>query len=122
MVLLAVVSSSASAEWIAANRDKSHAVYANPATIRKAGNTVKMWVLEDYETMQGSADMRYMSAKSQHEYNCKKERGRIIYLSLHSEHMGKGKAVYSDNDPGRWEAVASDATGETLLEIACGKP
>ena len=51
-LLLAAVSSSAMAEWVyvAKNKEGTYAVYADPTTIRKAGNTVKMWGLDDHKT------------------------------------------------------------------------
>ncbi len=46
MILLAVVSSSVMAEWIlygyGNKKEVEITVYADPATIRKSGNTVKM--------------------------------------------------------------------------------
>jgi hypothetical protein len=39
-VLLAVVSSSAAAEWVEVGRADTITAYADPATIRKAGNMV----------------------------------------------------------------------------------
>ena len=46
-LILAVMSSSAMAEWIAIHQDEEISTYANPATMRKSGNKVKMWVLFD---------------------------------------------------------------------------
>ena len=51
MMLLAVVSSSAMAEWTVVNENKEFIQYADLATIRKLGNKVKMWGLNDYKNV-----------------------------------------------------------------------
>jgi len=40
------------AEWVEVSEGDSVTVYADPSTIRKKGNTVKMWSLFDYHTPQ----------------------------------------------------------------------
>ena len=67
MMLLAVVSSSAMAKWVKVSEDKLVAAYADPTTIRKSGNKVKMWVLWDYFTAQEVVSKPYMSARIQNE-------------------------------------------------------
>lgn len=48
MLLLAVVSSSAEAGWIAVGDGENMTTYADPTTIRKTGDRVKMWALLDF--------------------------------------------------------------------------
>jgi len=45
IILLTVVSSSAMAEWVKVSEDKLVTAYADPTTIRKLGDKVKMWAL-----------------------------------------------------------------------------
>jgi len=71
MVLLAVVSSSAFAEWVAIDTADGSTYYANPNTIRKSGNKVKIWAMVDYNSVQEDADVKHLSSKSQQEYDCK---------------------------------------------------
>jgi hypothetical protein len=49
-----VVSTSAIAEWVAIGEteEKDLTVYADPTTIRKTGNIVKMWSLDDHKMAQ----------------------------------------------------------------------
>ena len=44
-LMLAVVSSSAMAKWVKVSEDKLVTAYADPTTIRKNGDKVKMWAL-----------------------------------------------------------------------------
>ncbi len=80
-LMLAIVSSSAMAEWVEVGSNKTVTIYAHPTTIRKTTvNKVKMWSLYDYNTAQEPAGSRpYMSMKFQDEYNCKEEQSRIFY-------------------------------------------
>ena len=125
--LLAVVSSSAAAAaWIeiGLDDDGTTTAYANPTTILKAGNRVKMWALLDFKTtQQDSTNPRdgYLSEIAQFEYHCKEQRARRLYYSLYSRHMGRGKVVSSDSDPSQWEPVLSGSGNETLREFACGR-
>ena len=123
MMLLAVVSSSAAAGWVEVGGNETGAIYyADPATIRKAVNRVKMWILVDYKTTRvSSGGMPYMSMKAHVEYDCKEERVRTLYYSNHSGNMAGGKSVFSDDDPAKWSPVPRATIQEDLWEIACGK-
>ena len=78
-MLLAVMSGSAAARWDKVGHTETYTAYVNPAAIRKAGNTVKVWQLFDYKTAQSSFGVKpYLSAKSQYEYDCKTKRTRLL--------------------------------------------
>ena len=88
MMLLAVVSSSAMAEWIkigsTSMADQTVTYYADPATIRKSGNMVKMWNLSDFKSAKDAGNGNiYMSTKAQYEFDCKEEQTRLLYLISH---------------------------------------
>ena len=120
-MLLAAVSSSAMAEWVQVSGTESNTVYADPATIHIAGNTVKMWNLFDLRTARLLDKQPYMSMKRQVEYDCKEERSRLLSFSGHSDNMAGGEVVFSDSDPHNWEPVSPGSGNETLWKIACGK-
>jgi hypothetical protein len=82
ILLLAVVSSNAMAEWVAVNRSKYATGYANPATIVKDGNIAKMWSLVDCKTItRFIGGPPFMSIKSQEEFDCKEKNcGRLHTL------------------------------------------
>jgi hypothetical protein len=125
LMLLAVVSNCAMAEWvqIGSSDDGAMTVYANPATLRKVGNKVKMWDLGDYKIAQdsGKGD-QFMSIRGQSEYNCKEEQYRTLYLSFHSGNMGAGEIIGSHPDPKKWLPVMPESLIEALWKFACGKP
>ena len=123
LMLLLVVSGKAIAEeWVAVNHNKYATGYANPATIVKDGNIVKMWTLVDCKKMTlfigGSP---FMSIKSQEEFDCKEKKLRTLVYTLHSVKMGEGEVIFSDSNPRKWEPVLPDSEMEDFLKIACGK-
>jgi hypothetical protein len=127
MMLLAVVSSSAAAEWtrigITQFGDHNSAtVYADFATIRKARGMAKMWFLSDLEKAKVlDKDASYLSMRSHEEVDCQGERARTLVLSLHSGHMAGGYTVHTNFDIDKWRPVAPGTISETQWKAACGK-
>ena len=118
--MLAVVSSSAMAEWVKVSEDKLVTVYADPTTIRKLGNKVKMWVLVDYK--KDEEEFGILSARLKEEYDCKEKKQRILFMAFYSGHMGKDETVEILSEPeGSWQQPLVGDLAEALLEFACGK-
>lgn len=124
MLLLAVLSSSAMAEWVKVGANDKSTIYADPATIRKEGNMVKMWRLKNYGSpkVYSFSTNTVLSDREQSEYDCKEEQYRSLYISYHSEKYGKGEVVYRDTYPAsNWRPVEPDSIGAELWKLACGK-
>ena len=122
-LILAVVSSGANAEWVKiySNDNGTINAYVDSATIRKTGNTVRMWHLVDIKTvMAPGADRPFRSQKSEGEYDCKKNQSRTLFVSQHSENMGRGDVVNKAGDYSAWHPKPSGAQVKTLWEFACG--
>lgn len=122
LLLLAVVSSSAAAEWVKVGESDAYSYYIDPATIRKNGNITKLWSLFDYLAADKLPDgSSYLSLKKQSEYDCKEEKYRMLATSAHSKNMGGGVVVFYHTDPLQWRPVSPSSVDEILWEIACGK-
>ncbi len=122
MMLLAMISSSADAEWVSVSGDDTATAYAEPATIRREGDMVKMWDLLDFKTAQARPyGTPYMSQKTQQEFDCKEERVHAIHFLRYSENMAGGDEADSDADAGEWKRVSPGSTMEKLLKLACDK-
>ena len=122
MLFLAIVNSSAAAQWVEVGRSETATIYADPATIPKADNMAKMWILSDFQAAQARPyGAPYISQKTQREFDCKEERTRIVYFLRYSENMGAGEVVHSQSDPGAWEPVLPDSTNGVLWKLACGR-
>jgi hypothetical protein len=93
LILLAVVSSNSMAEWVAVTTHDSGYIYADPSTIIRDGNQVKMWTLVDYKTPRVFGKLKpLMSMKSQIEFDCKEKLSRGISSFAYPENMGGGEA------------------------------
>jgi len=121
-LMLAVVSSSAMAEWIFSAEDHNSKYYINPDSIRKSGNTVQMWELANFNEVQKMRNgEKYLSYKNQTEFKCEARQRRSTYTVLYSEHMGEGNTVHTFDVPDKWSPAVPESVGETHLEIASGK-
>ena len=122
MVLLAVVSRSAAAGWEFVGTTATSTVYADRMTIRKEGNKVKMWSLDDLKSVrQNSFNERHLSTMGRNEYDCEQELLRPIALSVYTGAKGSGDQIFAHADVGSWAAVAPGTTAESLWKVACGK-
>jgi hypothetical protein len=118
---LLLLSSGTWAEWTRVADDDTAAGYVDLATVRKQGNSVKMWSLLDYKTIQRrEGGPPYLSLTTQFEYNCYEQRSRMLALTVYSENMGRGEVVIAQTFADRpWEAVQPGTRSEMIWEIAC---
>ena len=121
MMVLAIVTSSAAADWVMVVSSEDTPAYAAPATIRKVGDKAKMWTIHDFKAARvDTYGKSYRSAKIQDEYDCKQALARVLDFSFHSGNMGKGEEVYSDHIPDKWYPILPKSLGVRLSKFACG--
>ena len=121
MMLLAAVSSSASAAWVELGSNDYSTYYVDATSIRRDGDTVKMWSLLDFRKARTFENLPYMSLKAQGEYDCKREQLRVFSGTRQSENMGEGDAVSRISEPSEWSAVAPGGIGQAFWKFACEK-
>ncbi|MCX7184078.1 MAG: hypothetical protein NTW90_02355 [Nitrosospira sp.] len=121
MLLLAVVSSSAAAQWVRAGNDGEFAHYADLSTTGKTHNSrVRMRTLIDFKTAQRAAHgVMFLSKMTKVEYDCKKEESRDLYMKFYSGNMGRGRVIHIANNPGDWESIQPGSMSEILWRAAC---
>jgi hypothetical protein len=119
-LLLGVVSNSAAAEWVAVGGNDQSSIYADPATILKAGDIAKMWHLVDFNSVQTKpSGKRYVSEKLQYEYDCAQERARMLNFLSHTGNMGRGGMVEGDYHAQKWEPLLPGSAIAHLRKLAC---
>jgi hypothetical protein len=124
-LMLVSICSNVGAEWVYVaetekdiKRENSFIAYADPATIRKTGNLVKMWSLYDYKLPQKSG---VISARQKSEYNCIEKKRRQLFLSAYSGRMNNGETLLIYNQPeDDWERSPLGSVRKAMLEFACG--
>ena len=123
-LILALISTSAMAEWTKVGESDSkggYTAYADIASIRKAGNRVKMWALFDYQIVQKASGVEFLSEKIRREYDCKEKQMRKLAFSLFSWNMEDGDLIRSYSQPQKWEIVPPDSIDEAEWKVACSE-
>ncbi len=109
------------AGWSRVGESKAMAVYANPFSIRRKGDKVRLWQLFDLRTAkQHAAGQRYLSVKHEAEYDCKEIRYRTLSFSYYSANMGNGEEVFTDDDAKKWDAITVGSADHLFWKMACG--
>ena len=117
-LMLVMTATAASAEWTRVGETDEFVKYVDIATIRRNGNLVKMWVLQDFKRLQKEG---HFSDISLMEYDCSEERGRFFAYSIYDGKMGGGRSLRTSDGPLRWSQIFPNSIGETQWKIACGK-
>jgi hypothetical protein len=122
-LVLAIVSSSVMAEWVYIAESEEEVeeayfvtAYADPDTIRKTGNRVKMWVMEDFKI---AKTLDILSARHKDELDCNKKQYRNLFYSFHSGHMGRGETLIIHNKRGDWNTPNPNWISADILKFAC---
>ncbi len=95
MMLLALVSSSAAAEWTKVVNLPAGSLYVDPATLRNDGNSARIVTLYNLNkpVISQTNGKPYASQKVQYEFDCKEERWRMLEYSWYTGKMGEGQMV-----------------------------
>ena len=123
MMLLAVVSSSAAAEWVEVVKLEAGSLYVDPATIRSDGNLVRIGTLYDLNTpvFDQTNGKPYVSQKLQSEIDCKEKLWRMLEYSWYTGKMGEGQMVENFSDSYKLKPIPSGSAAEIMWKLACGK-
>lgn len=123
LVLLAMVSSNATAAWIKVNENTEFTTYGDPSTIRKKGHLASMQSMFDFKTVQTllANSEKYASTKQTGAYDCRDERTRTLTSTLYSKTMAKGREVHRYKLQLEWQVLKTKSASEALWKMACGK-
>ena len=121
VLLLALASGHAAAEWVSVGDAGNAEVFVDRSTIERSGDTVKMWTVNALKAPGMANGLNYVSLKRQDEFDCKGSRMRGVQISAYTQPLGEGTAVASEKGSGAWTAVAADSISEALWKIACDK-
>jgi hypothetical protein len=124
-LLVLLCSGPVSAEWVELGSSQGrggYTLYADPDTIRRKGELVKMWGMSDFKTTQQTAGFSYLAMKQQWEFDCAEERHRTLAMIEFSGNMESGNVVYSDSVEGKWIPISPRSVGLSLWKVACDKP
>jgi hypothetical protein len=121
VLVMLCVGPPAYAEWVRVDENEHGVSYADPDTIQRKGNLVKMRHLYDWKTVPQSPIDPFLSRQRDDEYDCAEERTHAIAFTFFSGQMGTGQVVHSELIEDPWRSVAPDGIDKSLLRFACSK-
>jgi hypothetical protein len=120
-LLLAALSSNAAAAWVIVRDNDEYIAYADPATILRDGDNVRMSDLVDLKFPRPSPyGNQHASSMAHSEFDCQNPRVRTLAFSLHSGQMGNGDRVETVAESIRWLPIAPGTLLDALWQFACG--
>ena len=125
MMLMLLVSTNALAvDWVKIGEtgNGSFTHYVDPQSIRRDGNKVRAWVMNDYksDTILSDTKIIYLSVLVRAEYDCFEDTERFIDIYYYSGKMGGGNIVLPiPNITKPAESVIPGSNGATELKLVC---
>jgi hypothetical protein len=119
MVLLAIASGSAAADWAVFSRNNDFTGYIDSTSIIRTNNLVRVSSLIDFRAVRTDAGKTFVSVKAQHEFNCAEGQVRKLFLSELSGSMGKGEIVNYSYKIGNFELIQPSSILEALWRVVC---
>lgn len=123
MMLLAVVSNSAIAEWVQLENSDIRSrdqFYYDPTSISRKGDISKMVILIHLSSREfdEGKESWIESRKFNAEYNCVEDLWKMLSLYNYKNEMGNGKLVSKDTKPTKWMPT-NGGLQNLFLDIAC---
>lgn len=116
LLALLLATSSAQAGWVLVVQNDDIDFYIDPETIRKDGNLVRVWEIQDLKQRDKGGRL---SLRSRNEYDCVQERYRFLSISTHSEPMAGGKTLFSTTESGNWRDTPPGTFASSIQKIVC---
>jgi hypothetical protein len=110
-------SASVAAEWLRIGETESYDIFIDPDTISADGHLRKSWEIRNLkiQSRAGESDQFRM------EYDCKGERSRILYWSVHTGRFALGKLTKLGLEASLWHPIRPYTIDWDLLRIVCSK-
>ena len=117
---LAALSCNAAADWVIVSDNDDYIAYADPATISREGDRVRMSDLVDLKMPRPSPyGNPHASSTAHSEFDCQNPRIRTIAFYLHSGQTGEGDIVETVAESNGWLPVAPGTLLSMLWKFAC---
>ena len=119
--LLSLVCCAANAEWVlvSVSPNSGDKYYADPTTIKRTGDVVRIWGLTEYAKSGVVGGKTYLSSKEYLQFDCSERTQQMLQFSLFAALAGGGKIVGSDNQPYDKLFLPPKSQGELMLNYAC---
>jgi hypothetical protein len=102
--------------------DGSWASYSTDHQIKRSGHMITLWLRQEYpEAQRDSAGDLFLSNVEQVQFDCGKDRQRLLIVIYYSENNISGSQQQEQNDPKNapWQAVVPGTQSESVFQWAC---
>lgn len=118
LVLAAIAltfSASVAAEWLKVGQTENYDLFIDPDTISSDGDLRKSWEIRNLkmQSRAGESDQYRM------EYDCKEEKSRTLYWSVHSGHFALGELTKLGLETSYWNPIRRYTIDWDLLKLVC---
>lgn len=112
---------SASAEWHLLDGNSNAKVYIDRDSIRRTGDVVQAWVLDDLKAPHKRGLSTFLSVRALEEHDCSKERFRLVAIEQFAGNMGTGDSIYKKSGESGWAPVPRGTMAQSVWKFVCGK-
>lgn len=118
---LLFISFSSNSEVIKLDEDLNSKIYIDTSSVKKIENKIKITSINDFIETQCADGNKFLSIKAILEFDCSSGKHRILYTSIHTEHMAANKPLREGKNPSiSLKDVALSWAGK-VSEYACSK-
>jgi hypothetical protein len=90
------------AEWVVMHESEQVITYYETEGLQMDGDLRRAWALHDFKS---KSEEGALSRRVFFEFDCARERVRILSLSQHAGPMASGKVLYSNHEAGEWVPI-----------------
>ena len=113
----------ARADWTkVAESENKLEIYLDLETIRKDGNSHKVWQLTNYPTPQVVIEQELRSIRARYEYDCKNNKRRALTATAFTDLFAGGKSIGTEDVVGDWKDIPPDTVVWTAMKRVCKTP
>ena len=111
--------------WVfrAVGGDGSWAVFSTEHQMKRSGHQVTAWLRQEYpEPLRSPAGDLYSSAVEKVQYDCAKERARVLVAVYYTGNNLAGSQQSEEADPKQvaWDSIVPGTQSELIFRWACG--
>jgi hypothetical protein len=118
VVLCAVVSFAASAEWVLVSKNElGTSLYIDP-NIKIKGNLRMFWHMQDLSNADTQGDMSYRGIW---QYDCSEKLQRNMQVAAFKQPMAVGQKSDEAYQPSDWVMIGKDASSQAMLTFVCSR-
>jgi len=118
LVVLALLASSAWAEWVKVGETDEGSLFIDAASVLRDGQTRQLAELMDLKQRDEGGEL---SRRIRVQYDCAVGRTQVLSISTHEEAMATGKVLLSVVREGLWKEVPPGTAYETSFKMLCAK-